>query len=311
MKYALLLCLIPQLIFSKTLIFTTAFNRPDFIEWQHKLFNKFMLDDYEYIVFNDASTQKDHVSIHATCRYLKIRCIDIPQSIHTQPYLSRQIHDNLQQPNIRNCNAVQWAWDNYILKHKGPVLLIDSDMFLIRPLSLEKALEGSDLAYVSWSTTDMFNGNPYRYMWIALIGFNMNTLPSPEEICFNCGYLPNTNAVVDSGGWTSIYLRKFQNELKTKDISFLQGHTFFCPYRYGPPNQQINASPLEIRENLAQRGFTNQEIEMVLQKPDTIELLFDNHFLHYRCGTNYEGYSHKYLNSKDEILISFFEEILK
>jgi hypothetical protein len=309
MKFLWLLSLIPQIVFGKTLIFTTAFNRPDFIEWQHRLLTKFMRDEYEYVVFSDANTNQSQAAIQKVCDELGVRCIAIPQDIHTRPYLTRQSGDNLQQPNIRNCNAVQWAWDHYIVKHDGPVLLIDSDMFPIRPFSAEEILKDHDLAYVCWSTSDLVSHQNYDYMWIALICFNMNTLPSPNTICFNCGFLPGTNAVVDSGGWTHLYLQKYRQELRFKDISFVQGHHFYCPYRYGSPPSLIPPNE-EIITNLTKRGFPPQEIEFVLEKPDTIELLFDNHFLHYRCGTNYEQHSAQHLNKKDQTILSFFNKIL-
>lgn len=309
MRWLLLFCLIPQFAFSKTLIFTTAFNRPDFIQWQHKLFNKFMLDDYEYIVFSDANTQQMQAEIQEMCDELGIACIPVPQEIHTRPYLVRRKNDNLHQPNIRNCNAVQWAWDNYLVKHNGPVLLVDSDMFLIRPLSLEDLFKECDLAYVPWGTEDPRTHRGYSYMWIALIAFNLRTLPSPETICFNCGIIPNTSAIVDSGGWTYFYLQKYQHLLKTQLIPWIQGHEFYCPYRY--TDRKPKSAPHEVMiDDLTNRGFTPQEIELVLEKPDTIELLWNNHFLHYRCGTNYEKYSTQHLDKKDRAVLSFFNKIL-
>ncbi len=138
----------------------------------------------------------------------------------------------------------------------------------------------------------------------------MKTLPQPEKINFNCGTLPGTAAVVDSGGWTYFYLNEYENSLRTKNISFVQGIHFYCPYRY-TTLEYADLSEAEIISNLTQRNFTPHEIELVLQKPDTIELLFDNHFLHYRCGTNYEKYSREHLNKKDKILNSFFNKLLE
>ncbi len=311
MKFLLFLCLIPQLAFCKTLIFTTAFNRPDFIEWQHKLFEKFMEDEYEYMVFSDANTEAMQAEIQNKCDELKVTCINVPQSIHTQPYLTRRSIENLHQPNIRNCNAVQWAWDHYIVKHQGPVLLIDSDMFLIRPFSVEQALKEHDTAFVLYSGDDPETQINYGYMWIALICFNMETLPAPETICFNCGILPGTAAMVDSGGWTHFYLKKYQQELRSRIISYVPGYTFYCPYYRNITSLQHLSTPNEeIVADLTKRGFTNHEIEFVLEKPDTIELLFDNHFLHYRCGTNYEGYSMQHIEKKDRAILSFFNKIL-
>ena len=41
---------------AKVLIYTYAYNRPDFIEIQHKTFQKFLKDDYEFVVFDDGDS---------------------------------------------------------------------------------------------------------------------------------------------------------------------------------------------------------------------------------------------------------------
>jgi hypothetical protein len=192
-------------------------------------------------------------------------------------------------------------------------MVIDSDMFLIRPFSVEKTLEKIHLAGVFWGTNDQVTGKPYSYLWLALILFNNSTLPERDTICFNCGALPNTDAVCDSGGWTSLYLNRFKDLLNVQTINYVQGHHFYCPYRYADPESQNfdRISTDEIVSDLTKRGFTEDEIHLVLKKPYTIELLGDNHFLHYRAGSNYEKYSDGFLSEKDKILLEFFETILR
>ena len=43
----------------KVLIFTFAYNHPDFIELQHQLFQKFLKDEYEFVVFDDSKKQNN------------------------------------------------------------------------------------------------------------------------------------------------------------------------------------------------------------------------------------------------------------
>jgi len=312
MKHISFLLFTPFILFSKTLVFTTGFNRPDFIELQDRLFRKFLEDDYEYIVVNDANTPNTKSAIENKCSELKIRCINVPQEIHNQPYLPRNPGDNYHNPNVRHCNSVQWAWDNFFSKHNGPVMLIDSDMFPIRPLSVKNILGDHHFAAIHWSTSDTVNGKPYSYLWLALILFNNEILPEKESIRFNCGKLPNTNAICDSGGWTSLYLNKFKDIIKVREFPYLQGHQFYCPYRYASEEAQnfSHISNEMIIANLTARGFSENEIQLALQKPYTIELIGENNFIHYRAGTNYENYSANFLSKKDKILLDFFEKIL-
>ena len=60
---------------AKVLIMTLSYNKPEFIRWQHATFKKFLKDDYEFVVFNDAPNKKLSKKIEAACRKLKIECI--------------------------------------------------------------------------------------------------------------------------------------------------------------------------------------------------------------------------------------------
>lgn len=191
-------------------------------------------------------------------------------------------------------------------------MVIDSDMFMIRRFSVARSLEHHHLAGVHWSTDDMNTGENKSYLWLALILFNNPRLPERDTICFNCGVLPDTAAVCDSGGWTHLYLNRHRDVLKVSALDYLQGHQFFCPFRYAPTESQQfeHIPPEEISRALEARKFTSAEIDLALKKPYTIELLAGNHFLHYRAGTNYENYSDDVLSQKDGILHEFFERIL-
>lgn len=306
--------LVPALIFSKTLVFTTAFNRPDFIELQHRLFEKFLEDEYEFLVVNDANTIINRTAIEEKCNALGIECLNVPQRIHNLPYLPRNPNDpcNKNSPNVRHCTAAQWAWDTYFSHREDPVMIIDSDMFLIRPFSIAKHLEGTHLSGVSWGTNDQITNEPYSYLWLALIMFNNSLLPDRYSISFNCGIIPDTNCICDSGGMTGKYIQRFKEQLNIKYLDTLFGYQFYCPYRYAPESIQnfSNISPETIAQNLYAKGFTEDEIQLALDRPYTIELLGNNHFLHYRAGTNYEGYSQEFLSQKDKVLLRFFERIL-
>src|ERR1700684_2505146 len=69
---------------NKVLIITHSYCRPDFIELHHKTFKAFLKNDYEYVVFNDASDPHLKRKIEKTCEKLGIRCIRVPQELHAQ-----------------------------------------------------------------------------------------------------------------------------------------------------------------------------------------------------------------------------------
>ena len=84
-KIFLLTLLLSCTITPKVLIFTYAHNRPDFIEIQHKTFEKFLQDDYEFVVWNDANNNNMSKNIENMSKKYNIRCIRIPQEIHDRP----------------------------------------------------------------------------------------------------------------------------------------------------------------------------------------------------------------------------------
>ena len=57
---------------SKVLIITHAYNRPEFIPLQDITFKKFLKDDYEFVVFNDARDPKIKKDIYK--RFAKTIC---------------------------------------------------------------------------------------------------------------------------------------------------------------------------------------------------------------------------------------------
>ena len=107
MKKIIALMLFTSLnIYAHVLIFTHAYNRPDFIEIQHKIFQAFLEDDYEFVVFSDAPDENMARQIKQMCDKYNIECIRIPPEIHTRPYLPRWPGENNHAPAVRNVNAV-------------------------------------------------------------------------------------------------------------------------------------------------------------------------------------------------------------
>ncbi len=181
------------------LLFTYAYNRPDFIEIQYKTFKKFLKDDYEFVVFNDARDGAMERQINTMCQRYGIRCIRIPQEIHERPYLKRWPGESYHAPAVRNCNVVMYSLNEVGFHHDGIVALFDSDLFLAREFSLEAYMKNYDLAGLEQPRPGVI------YLWIGLAFLDMRTMPNKRTIDFNCGRAENTP--VDSGGQTYYYMK--------------------------------------------------------------------------------------------------------
>lgn len=267
---------------AKVLMITHSYNRPDFIEIQARTFKKFLLDDYEFVVFNDAPQEDMTRRISETCSNLGIACIRIPQTIHAKPYLARNPNDDYQNPAVRCANVVQYSLDVLGFDYDGIVAIIDADMFPIKEFSIHQYLEGYQLAGVPQKRAHI------DYIWNGLVFFNMNDLPDKHSIDFNC--LPVEGIAVDVGGNVYSYLRSHP-EVKVAKIG----------------NEYINEWTA-----LTPRQEKHDHIKLLFELgPNNIEFLLNYSFLHYRSGTNWDARSTEYHKTKTQILNLFLSKILE
>lgn len=295
--------LILNIFAQKVLIITHNYNRPDFVELQHKTFKNFLNDTYEFVVFNDARDENLMHQINAVCSDYGIKCIRIPQEIHTRPYLPRNPGDPLHRSNIRHANCVQYSMDVLGFDFDGIVLILDSDMFLIRPFSISEYMAEKDIAaFIKRAPNNVYCLCP------AFCILNMDNLPGKKTLNFNCGTV--NGSPVDSGGWTHHYLAQHP-ALRVTSASVLYSHQLLLSDSHinQPANTSVsNEVKTTIYENL---GFNSKEIAFLLKKPDAFEFYLNNLFLHYRDGSNSTQQSQKYLDNKLQLFNEFIASILQ
>ena len=262
----------------KILIITHAFCRPDFIEIQAKTFKKFMLDEYEFVVFNDANNPRIKQKVIDACNKHSVRCVNIPP----------EVHGSRQQPSERTSDSIQYSLDILGFDHDGIVCILDSDMFLIKPFSFKNFLKDFDLMGVPQTRGHV------NYLWNGLVIFKMNVLPNKRSIDFNCGWIEAQPT--DTGGQTYYYLKN-NPSLKIK----------YCPETssYWLPS---------TNEELKSLGFDNVTIDFIhLLKIDPASGMSfdgDNHFLHYYAGGNWNRKSEDYHRNKTKMLNDYINKIL-
>ena len=264
----------------KVLIMTHSFNRPDFIEIQDKTFKKFLTDDYTFVVFNDARQEELSNQIIETCNRLNLPCIRIPQSIHDAPYLERWPGEDYNHPSVRCSNVVQFSLDTVGFDHDGIVMIVDSDMFLVKELSVQEFLDGFDIAGVPQSREHI------RYIWIGLVFFNMQTLPDKKTINFNCGKIDDIG--VNAGGQTYHYFKDHQEaRVKLIDSQFYS------------PDFIVSEATDEKVKFLFSHNCTN------------FEFLLKNYFFHYRGGSNWDNKPKEYHENKTAVLNAFIDRYIE
>jgi glycosyltransferase involved in cell wall biosynthesis len=149
----------------------SVFNKhEDFIELQYNSILKHVKGDYEYIVFNNGSTEEQSNKIIKICEEFNIKCI--------------RIHVNYNQsPSHIAGNAL-----NESFKHLSNeiVFKMDSDMFFISDVNLIDVCNKYDLFYIETGS---------QYMWSGV--FSINTKKLKE---FNLNFLPGVIQNTDTFG---------------------------------------------------------------------------------------------------------------
>jgi hypothetical protein len=117
----------------KIIIASSHCARVDLIEFQCSSLKKFVKNDYEYYVFNDATENARLINfnncnirteIRDKCTELNIKCIDIPQHIHA----NREIlfpgtsEKHIENAGTRCADATQYMY-NYF-KHIDDIFVI-------------------------------------------------------------------------------------------------------------------------------------------------------------------------------------------
>jgi hypothetical protein len=147
-------------------VVTPVVNNTDFIEIQYYTLKKYMKDDYEFIVFNDAKEFKDSTNygdttmrqqIEECCKKLNIKCINIPNSHHKY----------VGQPSARNQDSMNFIL-NYQKNNPDKYLILDSDMFLIDYFDINKYIN-YDCAVVLQSRSVVKK----HYFWPGLFYFDI------------------------------------------------------------------------------------------------------------------------------------------
>lgn len=279
-KIILYLSLLPITAIAEPLIITHNYNRPDFIEMQYKTFKKFLTDKkYHYVVFNDAQNEEMSQQIETMCATYGIRCIRMPQEIHNRPYIKRGKYDHLLgNANIRHANCVQYSLDLLGYDHDGVVFIVDSDVVLIRPFSIDEYMADKDIAgRLNRPCNKAYYFSPLFCM------IHMNRIPDKRSLNFNCGTINEVPG--DTGAWSYYYLLEHP-DLKTVPVRMTFSHQLFLADKHINAPENNMTSDDSKRGSYEHFGFNNTEIDFLLKKPDTFEFYLDNNFFHYR-GVSY------------------------
>lgn len=184
-------------------IFTSVVNRPDFILLQDRLFDKYLKDEYQFHIIDDA------IDLDLSKKFESI-CLENNFKYYKKP--ERTVPMN---PAQACADAVQWTYDNIIkVNHKDDIVFFcDSDMFLVDDFNISEYMEDAVIGGLP-----QYRGN-ITYMWNGIMFFNMPKIFSIDpDIDFSDGVVDGE--MTDVGGHTYFYFKKNNIEMKNSDVQY-------------------------------------------------------------------------------------------
>lgn len=290
----------------KILIMTSTTNHADFIEIQNKTFEKFLKEDYEFVVFNDACDPHESKEIFDTCLLLNIKCIQVPQENRGTPdWLIRKFpifvkeHPWWACAAFRHDQAISYMMQTDGFKYDGVVVLIDSDMFLTDFFSVIDFLGDHDISGLK------LGYEPDRiHFWPGLMFFRMDKLPNKETMKF--APVMTESLTLNTGGSLYHYLEANQNlkklffEQKGRLLLDQHWNPFYVMAANNHHYAQCNlcsGSQIKCPHNiqiLKELGFRMKMLDLIEQKkcPENCEFVLNDIFLHFRGVSNTPNYPH-------------------
>lgn len=288
-------------------------NKPEFIQLQCETFQKFVEDDYELIVINDAKTQELEQAIEKMCDRYHVRCVRYLQEWHLSDPLNLRILEWLQnpqiysyhafferriacianQPSVRHSHVLQYALENFGYHHDDIIALIDGDVFPIRPINIRKLLGDRDIVAVRkrlpGDVDDPLTRDQIDYLWVTFVAFHPRKIPDVRDLQFQVDLIQNK--IHDTGSATYHYLQNHP------DLSL----TLFPR----SSSQQLGRFAPRILEKM---GFNPREIQFIKGMPEGqfVEVYVDHKLLHF-CNSCWDHWGYQ---QKTRYVKQFIDEII-
>jgi len=247
-----------------------------FIKLQYLSLKKFLKNDFEFIVFNDAKNFIDYTNdgdltmkqkIIDVCNELNITCIT----------LFNDMHSTIQSGSYRHSMTLMEIF-KYQMANPDKYLLLDADMFLIDYLDIDK--------YENRSAVLLQERGDVRYAWPGLFYFDITRVSNLN--IFN--WFINLG-ITDTGGMSEHWLKTQIMEGETypstedlrwkKEINYNTSKIYFIKHLWS----------LTWNENELPDNLKNNEGLITFLKNDKRNKdgkffceIYDNVFFHYRGG---------------------------
>jgi hypothetical protein len=256
-------------------VITAVVNNPVFIQIQYYTLKRYMKCDYEFIIFNDAKPFSDYSNggditiknlIVETCKKLGITCINIPNDHHIKQ----------TDPSVRTADSMNYIL-NYQLQNPDKYLLIDSDMFLVDNFDISQ--------YENYDCAIVLQSRIVNYFWNGIYYFDFNKIKNKHLLNWNCSSGCDTGGMMEK--WLYEQTKNIPNTDEIRhtnkvfhndDIYYIK-HLWSCSWNESEIPENLNDNTKLI--HFIKTDPRNQNGKFYCE-------IYDNKFLHYRAGGNWE-----------------------
>jgi hypothetical protein len=280
----------------KVVIYSTTSSRGDMVKRQYDSFKKFLKEDIRFVVLNNESENPsikdriDEAARQAGAESIRTKFSNQKGPCGPKDYIPCA---NPRNASERHSLGLKWSWENVISNQKERYsLIIDSDMFLVKPLSVVELLDGHSIAAVPQSR-GAHEGHKEgrwvcRYFCPYLVFLDMPNLPDKEMVDWNCAQVVITEGgrdytyKIDVAGRWYLYLESHP-EIKLKGLN---GGVRYTEANWAPPYDKLYKD--EFLCNPAH----------------------DGHFFHYGASSNWNAKTPDYLGRKNKFVFGLIDDII-
>ena len=193
-----------------------------YVELQYRLLKKFVLHDFEYVVYDDSDPDDGNghyslgkgsnavqKSIREVCERLEVTYRRVPQNLHEE---REWLFPHTSEPRVHVYNTRAADTFQYMLKDRlcetRYLVLMDADVFLTRPFAVPTYLQALNVDYASVAQGRDFD---ITYSWNVIEMYDLDEMPHLEYFNHDCGKVcvaPTKCANVDVGGQLHYYYER-------------------------------------------------------------------------------------------------------
>lgn len=296
-------------------IYTVCYNTPQYIEWQFKLLQKFIKNDFEYLIFNNTMTNSiikqsnidNNNILKNVCHKYNIKVIDIKKDLFNEI----SDYDASKRAGTAINTAHNYLFANYPLD--STFFLIDSDAFLLNEFDVDKFMENKKLSGRIQYRKGISKNVKYITNHIVIFKPNLFELNNFKK---HFSFLPYVidNVMCDCGGNINFIFDKMSKDdfINWDNKLFSKKGTLKQIFGGSPDkNDEYNNNYLHSLQTNIKNFIIDDTISLKKQNPFCE--IFGNKennviFLHLRAGTNWIGYD---FTKREIMLKELFNELLK